>query len=194
MLRMVTLVNEKDEVVGQTDLLSAHQGKGKKHRAISWFLFRKSEHKKGAYELLLQQRSSYKIVGANLWANTLCANVAPGESHLECLRRRSGEELGLTWNKEWLTEEVMVLDYQVACEPGFSENELDHFFVTILTSGQNENFFVSPNPEEVAELRWLSWEAVNNKEFPQAMKIAPWFRLFLDNNQVIQAINQGLGL
>jgi isopentenyldiphosphate isomerase len=47
--------------------LDAHREKGKKHQAISLFLFRKN--KTGEFELLLQQRSNKKIVGALQWAN-----------------------------------------------------------------------------------------------------------------------------
>lgn len=190
MIRLVNLVNEKDEIIGQTDLLDAHRGEGKKHQAISWFLFRKNDA--GIFDLLLQQRSDQKIVGATAWANTLCANVAPGETHQMCLQRRSQEELGLIWQEDWQTQEVAVLDYQVACEPGFSENELDHFFVTVLDSRQGAQVHVLPNSEEVKNFKWLSWELVQSKKFTDAMVIAPWFDLFLDKPQVITAINQEL--
>ena len=190
MMRIVNLVNEKDEIIGQTDLLDAHRGEGKKHQAISWFLFRKNEA--GVLELLLQQRSDRKIVGATAWANTLCANVAPGETHQMCLQRRSKEELGLIWQEDWQTREVAVLDYQVACEAGFSENELDHFFVTVLNSQQAAAVRVLPNPEEVMGFQWMSWELVQSKKFADTIVIAPWFNLFLDKPQVVAAINQEL--
>lgn len=189
MLRLVNLVNEKDEIIGQTDLLDAHRGVGKKHQAISWFLFRQSDL---GFELLVQQRSQQKIVGALAWANTLCANVAPGETHRQCLERRSWEELGLRWQEDWNAQEIMVLEYQVACETGFSENELDHFFVTVLRHSQATRLQLAPNPEEVLDYQWVSWDVVQQQKFPESMVIAPWFALFLNNKQVLAAINQEL--
>jgi isopentenyldiphosphate isomerase len=129
-MRQVNLVNEADQIIGQTDLLDAHRGFGKKHQAISLFLFHKN--KTAGFDLLLQQRSAAKIVGALQWANTLCANLIPGEDHLACLKRRVVEELGFAWQDSWYLKEVVVLDYQVKCENGFAENEIDHFFVGIL--------------------------------------------------------------
>lgn len=188
MTRLVNLVNDQDEIIGQTDLLDAHRGEGKKHQAVSWFLFRRVEG--GQLELLLQQRSQEKIVGALQWANTLCANVAPGETHLQCLRRRSQEELGLTWQAHWQATEAAVLDYQVACENGFSENEIDHFFVTILERNEGLRLKPIPNPREVFGWQWRSWQAVQTKQLPSEMKISPWFSLFLNNPQVMKAINR----
>ncbi|HZZ98960.1 MAG TPA: NUDIX domain-containing protein, partial [Candidatus Saccharimonadia bacterium] len=86
----ITLVNARDEVIGNTDVLSTHRGDGKRHRAVSVFLF----NKRG--EVLLQQRSKKKIVGAMQWANTCCGNVHVGETREECAYRRLREELGIT--------------------------------------------------------------------------------------------------
>lgn len=133
-MRQVNLVNAQDEIIGHTDLLDAHRGDGKKHQAISLFLFHKNSN--GGFELLIQQRSAQKIVGATAWANTLCANLIPAEDHMTCLKRRMLEELGVKWQDNWLVDEVGILDYQVACENGFSENEMDHFFVLVLEDDQ----------------------------------------------------------
>ncbi|MDQ5950941.1 MAG: isopentenyl-diphosphate Delta-isomerase, partial [Patescibacteria group bacterium] len=65
----VTLITEQDEVIGTMDKIEAHRGDGKLHRASSVFLFKKSED--GEVELLVQQRSDKKIVGAGQWANTV---------------------------------------------------------------------------------------------------------------------------
>lgn len=186
-MRQVNLVNDQDEIIGQAELLDAHRGEGKKHQAISLFLFHKKTN--GVLELLIQQRSEKKIVGALQWANTLCANLLPGEDHVACLKRRSFEELGIKWQENWRVEEAAVLSYRVACENGFSENELDHFFVLVLDDLKLTDLKIEPNPEEVSNLAWLDWELVKNKKVGDRV-IAPWFNLFLDNQEIISKIEK----
>ena len=89
-LDQVTLVDEHDHQIGVMDKVEAHRGDGKRHRASSVFLFNKNG------ELLIQQRSKKKIVGALQWGNTCCGNVRPGESCEECALRRLREGLGIT--------------------------------------------------------------------------------------------------
>lgn len=188
-MRQVNLVNAADELIGQTDLLDAHRGTGKKHQAISLFLFRFGDHEE--LELLLQQRSKQKIVGALQWANTVCANLAPGENHLSCLKRRVKEELGIDWQANWLLEEALLLDYQVACENGFAENEIDHFFVALLPKQVGKNIMIKPNPAEVLNYDWVAWQSIKQKHMGDK-KITPWFALFMNEKTVVTKIEQTL--
>lgn len=190
-MRQVNLVDDADKIIGQTDLLNAHLGGGKKHQAISLFLFREKEHNK--FELLLQQRSVKKIVGAMQWANTLCANLNPGEDHLTCLKRRVFEELGFKWQENWYLKKAIVLDYQVACENGFAENEIDHFFVSIVGNREASKLKVSPNGEEVVDFVWLDWQSVKSKQIGDRA-LTPWLNLFLSKQDVISQIDEVLKL
>ncbi len=188
-MRQVNLVNSADEIIGQTDLLDAHRGSGKKHQAISLFLFH--QEKSGNFKLLLQQRSQNKIVGALQWANTLCANLAPEENHLNCLKRRVFEELGFKWQANWFLKKIAVLDYQVACENGFSENEVDHFFVAVLNDSEVAQLKISSNPQEVLNTVWLDWTSVKNKTVGERT-LTPWFNLFLNHQEIIKQIDETL--
>jgi len=188
-MRQVNLVNDRDEIIGQTDLLEAHREKGKKHQAISLFLFRRTEM--GDFELLLQQRSNKKIVGALKWANTLCANVMPGEDHQQTLERRLFEELGISLNKLGKMEKIMIFNYQVACENGFCENEIDHFFSSVLSDKLLYSFKAFPNPEEVNAIDWISWNNLKSKKIGEK-NLAPWFNLFINNSEIIKKIDQFL--
>ncbi len=188
-MRQVNLVNEQDEIIGHTDLLDAHQGEGKKHQAISLFLFHQTVG--GDFELLLQQRSAEKIVGGRQWANTLCANLVPSENHLACLKRRMDEELGIKWQNAWHLEEIMVFNYQVACEKGFSENEIDHIFVSVLSDSEFDNLQVKPHIDEVFDFAWENWEDVKVKKIGKR-KLTSWSELFLDNKEIIKKIDQVL--
>jgi len=190
-MRQVNLVNSADEIIGQTDLLDAHRGSGKKHQAISLFLFH--QEKSGNFKLLLQQRSQNKIVGALQWANTLCANLVPEENHLDCLKRRVFEELGFKWQADWFLKKVAILDYQVACENGFAENEIDHFFVAVLNDEDVAQLKISSNPQEVLNTVWLDWTLVKNKKVGERI-LTPWLDLFLSNQEIINQIEQALQL
>lgn len=186
-MRLVNLVNDQDQVVGHTDLLDAHRGLGKKHQAVSLFVFHRQDD--GNLNLLIQQRSQQKIVGALQWANTLCANLAPDEDHLACVKRRLLEELGIKWQAAWQIEEVGVLDYQVPCENGYGENEIDHFFVMILDDVQLLEFKINLNPDEVANYAWLNWSDARAGRV-RGRQLTPWFSLFLKQKELMQKVEE----
>lgn len=171
----VTLINEHDQVIGAMDKLEAHRGDGKLHRASSVFLFRKVAG--GELQLLLQQRSDKKIVGAGQWANTVCGNVWPDENYQECASRRLSFELGITDQIE--LSRVAVFRYQARCNEEFSENELVHVFAGWFDGT------VSPNPDEVAATRWIRWRSPELEE----LEAAPWFQLFLKEPAVVTGID-----
>lgn len=172
---LVQLVDAQDNELGVMDVIAAHQGEGHLHRAISVFLFRVHPETE-QLELLMQQRSQEKIVGAGLWANTVCGNVRPGESYESCAHRRLREELGINGVK--LTR-VYKFMYQVQCDPGFSEHELDTVYVGEY-SGE-----VAPNPLEVLAVKWVPWEG---KETGQALlpRLAPWFEIMMTDQRLME--------
>jgi isopentenyl-diphosphate delta-isomerase len=181
----VNLVNEQDEVVGSCDLLDAHRGDGLRHQAISLFLFR--QDCSGTWQLLLQQRSKHKIVGAGKWANTLCAHPQPGESHLACLHRRSQEELGFTCQTDWQAEEFLTFPYHVRCDEEFSENEIDHLFLIKLDEQEGRDLSLQPNHQEVAKAAFVDWSKLLTGKV--TCDLAPWFALFISNSEIIQKID-----
>lgn len=186
-LDQVNLVDKNDQIIGVMDKVEAHRGDAQLHQAISLFLFYKKAD--GSLKLLLQQRSEKKIVGALQWANTLCANVRPGESHKECLFRRMREELGVVWNNNWTLEEIDIFYYQVKCNEEFSEHEMDHVFVSVLDKENFENFKLNINPDEVNNTVWLDWSGVKKENLGERIA-APWFEIFLENKELISKIEE----
>ena len=183
---LVTLVTPDDVVVGTMDKLDAHRGEGKLHRAISVFLFRKNEV--GEVELLIQQRSKKKIVGAEQWANTVCGNVWPEESYQACAQRRLAVELDITQDRNGESiklQPVEKFQYQVRCNDEFSENELDQVFMGWFDGT------VVPNPEEVTAIEWVSWENVCDRAVTKDW--APWFEIMLDKNDLLFNLSANLG-
>jgi isopentenyl-diphosphate delta-isomerase len=170
-LDQVILVNEYDQEIGVLDKTEAHRGEGKLHRAISVFLY----NSKG--ELLIQQRSKEKIVGALQWANTCCGNVRPGETYEACAERRLAEELGITCVH---LEPAEIFMYQTPCNDEFSEHEMDHIFVGIY-EGE-----VTPNPVEVETYKWIAFseltEELNRDQKHHTQIFSPWLHIMFQRS------------
>lgn len=167
----VVLVNEQDKPIATMDKIEAHRGNGKRHRAISVFLFN-SKH-----QLLMQQRSPQKIVGGLQWANTCCGNVWPNESRLECALRRLQVELGITQAK---ITPIYTFEYHVQANTEFSEWEIDEVYIGIY---ENEIF---PNPDEVIAVTWKSKHEIEKWIKSQPEKIAPWFSIMFHDKRLQQ--------
>lgn len=110
-MRDLVLVNENDEIVGSMKALKAHHRASLTlHRAFSVFLF-DTENR-----LLLQKRSSRKLVYPGLWTNTCCSHpfVSPlsFEDPVEDARRtaiaRLRYEMGVS--DEILPEELVFVN------------------------------------------------------------------------------------
>ena len=176
-LDQVILVDENDQQVGTMDKVDAHRGEGIRHRAISVFLFNDQD------ELLIQQRSSKKIVGAGQWANTCCGNVRPNETYAECAVRRLQEELGITGVE---LRSLHKFEYHTPCNDEFSEWEIDTVFIG------EYNAIPQPNPDEVAATAWkdthtLRQEMAADKQQHQKItdqKYAPWFHILCEQPPV----------
>lgn len=203
MLDTVILVDETDHPIGVMDKYEAHRNGAHLHRAVSVYLFAEVD---GQMQLLIQKRSAQKIVGAGMWANTICGNVRPGESYRECAYRRLREELGLK------TEVVDACDLQavhkfsyfVKCNEEFSEREIDQVFVGVVEPKGDSEFQKSftPNSDEVAEIDWISyselvriakkedWQPDNDHFLPTATEsqVAPWFVWMLRDQELVEII------
>lgn len=173
----VILVDQHDRKIGQMEKYAAHQGGAKLHRAISVFLFNQNG------ELLIQQRSSKKIVGATQWANTCCGNVRPGETRMQCAKRRLREELGITDVK---LKYVYKFPYFVKCNERFSEREIDGVFC-----GQYDGV-VNPNPDEVSDFIWIKIpELLSQVARDKKMdKFAPWFHILVSKQKVLKKLGR----
>lgn len=170
-LDQVILVDEQDNPIGVMDKTEAHRGDAKLHRAISVYLFNKNG------QLLIQQRSHKKIVGAGQWANTCCGNVWPGESYEACAQRRLQDELGIT---NVTLSPVLKFQYFARCNDEFSEHEIDQVFVGDF-DGESQI-----NPDEVQTTAWVNLEKVlaGTTDFD----LAPWFVIMLQNPDLVASL------
>ncbi|SCL16770.1 isopentenyl-diphosphate delta-isomerase [Micromonospora rhizosphaerae] len=140
---LVELVDDTGRVLGQTTVAAAHQSPGRLHRAFSVVLV------DPAGRVLLQQRAAVKTRFPLRWANACCGHPAPGESLVEAANRRLGEELGA--GPVTLTEVGVYAYYAEDPATGRVEFEYDH----VLRADVPADLHIAPDPDEVADLRWV---------------------------------------
>ncbi|MEP2171175.1 isopentenyl-diphosphate Delta-isomerase [Polaribacter sp.] len=163
MEEQVILVNEKNEQIGLMPKLEAHE-KALLHRAFSVFVFN------DAKELMLQQRALGKYHSPALWTNTCCSHQREGENNIQAGKRRLQEEMGFVTE----LEESISFIYKAPFDNGLTEHEYDH----ILIGKYNEKPCV--NPEEVADWKWMSLEAVKQDIADQPEVYTAWFKIIFD--------------
>lgn len=171
----VIVIDENNQVIGHMDKKQAHKNKGSLHRAISVFLF----NDKG--ELLIQKRSNQKIVAAGLWANTACGNVRPGETHLECAKRRLKEELNLKKNQ---LKKIGVVRYFHQFDNGYCENERDEIYVGKIV----EKPII--NADEVSDIKMANWDELLTQLKDNGNKYAPWLKIIANDQFIVKSINE----
>ena len=159
----VILVNEKDEPIGLSEKLKAHET-GALHRAVSVFIF----NKKG--ELLLQKRAATKYHGAGLWTNTCCTHPCDGETNKACAHRRLQEEMGF----DTALEERFSFMYKSNVENGLIENEFDHVFFGVYDG----EIKIDPNEVEDCTFAPLVKVFTDAENHPDRYSI--WFRIIID--------------
>lgn len=162
-MEQVILVNESDHQIGVMEKMEAHE-KAILHRAFSVFLF----NSKG--EMMLQRRALTKYHSAGLWTNACCSHPRPGETALEAAQRRTMEELGI----QPQIQHIFSFMYKAAFDNGLTEHEFDHVFI-----GQ-WNDDVHLNPEEVAEIRYLTIEEIRSDVQENPDQYTAWFKIAFD--------------
>jgi isopentenyl-diphosphate delta-isomerase len=160
---LVELVDPAGRAVGTATVAQAHAAPGRLHRAFSVLLVTPDRRR-----LLLQQRSPAKTRFPLRWANTCCGHPAPGEPVAAAATRRLAEEVGLTGVS--LTE-VGVWHYRAGDpDSGGVEHEYDHVLLGRLPAEQP----LSPDPAEIAGLRWVDPDELSDLLASRPAACAPW--------------------
>lgn len=161
----IILVDEQDNPVGHCPKLKAHQNGGRLHRAFSIFIF----NARG--ELLLQRRAAGKYHFGGLWTNACCSHPRRGQTILDAARQRLREELGF----ETELTETFSFTYR-ATDPasGLTEHELDHVLI-----GRFDGL-PEPNPDEVAEWKWVTPAKLLADLNLHSNAFTPWFKLVVE--------------
>ena len=155
------LVDESDNELGFLNKQECHDGEGILHRAFSLFVFNADG------ELLLQKRSADKRLWPQFWSNSCCSHPRKGESTEVATRRRLQEELGIDANLEF----VYKFSYRAQFGELGSENELCSVYL-----GKTDQTHTA-NANEIADVRFLAREALQNELQKNPEEFTPWFKM-----------------
>ena len=160
---LVILVNENDEQIGLMPKMEAHE-KALLHRAFSVFVFNDKN------ELMLQQRALHKYHSPGLWTNTCCSHQREGESNIQAGKRRLQEEMGFVTD----LKEVISFIYKAPFDNGLTEHEFDH----VIIGNYNNKPII--NPDEVADWKWMSLEAIKVDMNVNPELYTAWFKIIFE--------------
>jgi isopentenyl-diphosphate delta-isomerase len=155
------LVDERDNVLGYDSKTACHRGRGQLHRAFSVFVFNRHN------ELLLQQRSSQKLLWPLYWANSCCSHPRQGENDLQSAQRRLKEELSIEAQPEFV--------YQFCYHALFGDIGAEHELCSVYIARSDEP--VRANDNEVANWCYITPENLDRELAENPERYTPWLKL-----------------
>ena len=161
----VVLVDDKDKVIGYKEKFKAHKHPVSLHRAISVVVFDKDRKK-----MLIHKRARVKATWPLFWTNTCCTHPLKGESYKAAAERRLKEEMGFSTP----LKQAFKFIYKAKYDEIWGEHELD----TVFTG--NYKGEIKPNPEEVADYRWVEIGKLVSDIKKNSDKYTPWFKIILE--------------
>lgn len=155
------LVDENDREIGFKGKVDCHLGDGTLHRAFSIFVFNRDN------ELLLQQRSSSKMLWPNYWSNTCCSHPRRGESMDVAVERRLEQELGFKCPLEFL--------YKFKYQAQYGAIGAEHEYCWVYYGRYDGP--VDVNVNEIAAWRFIGVEALERELAAAPDTFTPWFKM-----------------
>ncbi len=158
---MVVLLDEQRRSIGAVPKVGVHHAATPLHLGFSCYVL------DPAGRVLVTQRALDKRSFGGVWTNAFCGHPAPGEDPADAVRRRADFELGIT-----VREVTLALpDFRYRAEQdGVVENEWCPVFLAVTDDDP------TPEPEEVAELRWTTWEQLQAELATDPEPWSPWCR------------------
>jgi isopentenyl-diphosphate Delta-isomerase len=161
---LVVLLDADHRPVGTMPKAEVHGTDTPLHLAFSVYLF------DAGGRLLVTRRALGKRTWPGVWTNSCCGHPAPGEDPAAAARRRLGQELGLRPAR--LAPVLPDFAYRAVDPSGVVEHEVCPVFVAHL-DGDPEPA-PAADPEEVAEWRWVPWEAFRAVAATAPWALSPW--------------------
>ena len=158
----VVLLDEDGNAIGTAAKAEVHGTDTPLHLAFSCYAFDE------AGRVLLTQRAIAKPTFGGVWTNSCCGHPAPGEPIAEAVRRRTGQELGLSLDRVTLV--LPRFRYRAVGENGTVENELCPVFVAT-AAGDPE-----PDATEVEAWEWVSWSEFRADVINGRREVSLWCR------------------
>ena len=144
--------------------LEVHQ-RGLRHKAVSVFVVENGR-------VLIQRRALSKYHTPGLWANTCCTHPRWDEDPASCAVRRLREELGISGLFPAFADRV---EYRADVGAGLIEHELVDIFVAEAAPG----LAISPNPDEVMEVRWVDLYDLAAEVLRNPGRFTPWMKIYM---------------
>ena len=114
-----------------------------------------------AGEVLVTRRALHKKTWPGVWTNSFCGHPGPSEPALSAVHRRAEFEVGLTIRDLELA--LPTFRYRAVDASGIVEHEICPVYVA------RADVDPEPNPDEVAEFRW-----VDPLELASSLESTPW--------------------
>lgn len=151
----VVLLDESGEPIGTADKATVHSAQTPLHLAFSCYVF----NSRG--EMLVTRRALSKVAWPGVWTNSFCGHPGPSESFEDAIARRAHAELGVKVHT--VSNILKDFRYRAVDASGIVEWEVCPVFTAHCDTQPQ------PNPDEVAEYRWVSPVTVH-----AAVQSAPW--------------------
>ena len=149
------------------DKLEVHR-RGLRHPAVSVFVM-------DGESTLLQRRALTKYHTPGLWANACCTHPRWDEAAAACAARRLREELGIDGLRLEARDRV---EYRA----DVGGNLIEHEVVDLFTAEAGPELGVTPDPAEVAEVRWIGLDELRAEIAAGPDAFTPWLRIYLERH------------
>lgn len=156
-----------DGILTPVGKIEAHE-RGLRHKAVSVFVMREGR-------ILMQRRALGKYHTPGLWANTCCTHPGWNETPSTCAVRRLREELGITG---LFPEYRHHLEYRADVGGGMVEHEAVDVFLAQIW----DEIAVTPNPDEVMDVRWIDYHDLLAEVTRHPGRFTPWLKIYLDSH------------
>ena len=157
----------RDGVLTPVEKLEVHK-LGLRHPAISVFL-------RDGDRILIQRRALSKYHTPGYWANTCCTHPHWDEAPEACALRRMEEELGVTGITVHYREEV---EYRADVGQGLTEHEVVQIYVSDAPAG----LIVTPNPDEVMAVEWVTLPDLTRRIAEHPDQFTPWLKVYMQDH------------
>src|SRR6266567_2216242 len=158
---LVVILDEHGSPCGTAPRASVHQRQTPLHLGFSCHITRSSG------EVLVTRRALTKATWPGVWTNSCCGHPRPDENVEVAVARRVREELGL--DLVAIKPLIPTYRYTAADASWVMENEVCPVYLGIAAEDD-----VHPDPREVAEHRWTSWEALGAVAANAPWLLSPW--------------------
>jgi len=161
---LVVLLDEAGRPAGTMPKADVHGPDTPLHLAFSVYLF------DSGGRLLVTRRALGKRTWPGVWTNSCCGHPGPGEDPAAAATRRLGQELGLRPDRLELV--LPDFTYRAVAGDGIVEHEVCPVFFAHLDGPPEPP--PAPDPEEVADWRWVPWAAFRAVAATAPWALSPW--------------------